>query len=298
MAAQASPHIPNNRGSGGPAEGEFIPLGDPSRFLAAAQELLDPPSVSFFVIANQKLSHQIMEILASAHGVSLRGDAPTLRNASDQIGTSYPEVLFLEQTIAASAKDDLKPYLKSWHEPELVFLLKSPADALQAYRLHAVDCIVTPIERDSVVRTVGHILEHIRLRRVGRLGEKLVELFRGVPASPHGVGRIPIRTNGRISLLRTEEIDWLEAQGDYVCLHSGAKKYLVRNKISTMAQQLGARAFVRIHRSMIVNVDRIRELQPLMYGEYSVVLSDGTRLTLSRSYRHKAFDLLTQGRSA
>jgi two-component system LytT family response regulator len=98
--------------------------------------------------------------------------------------------------------------------------------------------------------------------------------------------------------LRTEEIDWLEAQGDYVCLHSGTKKHLVRNKISTLEQQLGTTAFVRIHRSIIVSIDRIRELQPLMYGEYTVVLADGTRLTLSRSYRQRALDLLTQVRSA
>ncbi len=288
MANQASPHSPEN----------ILSFGDPSRFLAVAQKLLDPPSVSFFVLANEKLAGQLMEVLASAQGVSLRGQAQNLVHADEQIGMSPPEVLFIEQSIAASANSGLRQYMASWNEPDLVFLLNSPSDALQAYRLHALDCLVAPVERDSVIRTIGHILEHVRLRRAGVLGEKLVELFRSAPGFAHGAGRIPIRSNGRISFLRTEEIDWLEAQGDYVCLHSGTKKHLVRNKISAMVQQLGSSAFVRIHRSIIVNIDRIRELQPLMYGEYAVVLTDGTRLTLSRSYRNKAFGMLTQGRTA
>jgi two-component system LytT family response regulator len=128
------------------------------------------------------------------------------------------------------------------------------------------------------------------------LGEKLLEFFHGAPE--RRTGRIPVRSAGRISFLRTEEVDWLEAQGDYVCLHAGAKKHLVRNRISVLEKQLGGSTFVRIHRSIIVNTDRIRELQPLTYGEYSVVLADGTRLTLSRSYRQHVLDLLTQVRSA
>ncbi len=298
MANGTSPHPPDERGGGGLTEGQMFSLGDPSRFFAAAQKLLDPPSVSFFVIANQQSSGELLGILASAHGVVLRGDAQNLKQAGEKIGQNPPEVLIIEQTVATTDTDGLGQYLKSWNEPDLVYLLRSPSDALQAYRMHALDCLVAPLERDSVIRSLGYVLEHVRLRRAGKLGEKLVELFRGVPGSVPGAGRIPVRSNGRISLLRVEEIDWLEAQGDYVCLHCGAKKHLVRNKISAMAQQLAPPGFVRIHRSIIVNVDRIRELQPLMYGEYTVILADGTRLTLSRSYRHKAFDLLTQGRTA
>jgi two-component system LytT family response regulator len=298
MANGFSPQLPENRRGGGLTEGSLFAPGDPSQFLAVAQELLHAPSVSFFVIANQRAASELMENLASAQGVALRGHAQSLAHADEKIGRNPPEVLILEQTIAASNADGLDRYLKSWNEPALVFLLNTPSDALQAYRMHALDCLVSPIQRDTLIRSLGHVLEHVRLRRAGQLGEKLVELFRGVSGPVPGMGRIPIRSNGRISLLRAEEIDWLEAQGDYVCLHCGVKKHLVRNKISTMALQLGPPAFVRIHRSIIVNVDRIRELQPLLYGEYAVILTDGTRLTLSRSYRHKAFDLITQGRTA
>lgn len=106
--------------------------------------------------------------------------------------------------------------------------------------------------------------------------------------------RFIVKTGGRITFLRSSDIDWAEAQGDYVCLHVQGKKHLIRERISRLEQQLPQEAFIRIHRSSIVNIDRIREMQPLFYGEYSVVLEDGTRLTLSRSFKHRVFDRLTR----
>jgi len=104
--------------------------------------------------------------------------------------------------------------------------------------------------------------------------------------------RLLVKSNGRILLIRAEEVDWVEAQGDYVCLHVQGKKHLARQKISSLDQQLPSRMFLRIHRSTIVNLDRVKELQPLFYGEYAVILQDGTRLTMSRSFRERAFERL------
>ena len=97
--------------------------------------------------------------------------------------------------------------------------------------------------------------------------------------------RIVVKSGGKLTFLRSNEIDWAEAQGDYVCLHVQGKKHLIRERISRLEQRLPEKLFVRIHRSSIVNIDRIREMQPLFYGEYSVLLIDGTRLTLSRSFK-------------
>jgi two-component system LytT family response regulator len=101
-----------------------------------------------------------------------------------------------------------------------------------------------------------------------------------------------VKSAGKICFLKAEEIDWVEAERDYVRIHNGARKHLLRSTISGMEQQLPAERFLRIHRSTIVNVDRIREMQPLSYGEYAVILHDGTRLTLSRSFRERVFDRL------
>jgi two-component system LytT family response regulator len=298
MTNQASPHPVNNRGTELFPEGAFFPLTDPLRFVASAQEYLNPSSVSFLIVANPRLSRQLLGILASARGVMLQGEARSLKEAADRIGDRPPEVVFFEWNAAGSTREDLEHFLKSWKEPGVVLIVNSPSDALHAYQIHALDCLVMPIDREAVVRSIGHVLERVRLRRASLLGREFLGVLRSAPTFLRGVERIPLRSNGRISFLRTEDVDWIEAQGDYVCLHSGSTKHLVRSKISSMEQQLGSPAFVRIHRSTLVNVEKIRELQPLSYGDYAVVLVNGTRLTLSRSYRQRTLVRLMQTRSA
>jgi two-component system LytT family response regulator len=130
--------------------------------------------------------------------------------------------------------------------------------------------------------------------------EAAVPAFRAAMGTLHGNApgpvlpalRLMVKTAGRINFLRTEEIDYIEADRDYVRIHNGGRKHLLREKISKLEQQLPGDRFLRIHRSTIVNIDRIKEMQPLCYGEYSVILHDGTRLTLSRSFRERVFSRL------
>ncbi|HEX9005787.1 MAG TPA: LytTR family DNA-binding domain-containing protein [Bacteroidota bacterium] len=107
--------------------------------------------------------------------------------------------------------------------------------------------------------------------------------------------RLMVKSGGRIMFLRPEEIDWIAAQGDYVCLHVQDRKYLVRTKIGDLELTFAPDRFVRIHRSTLVAIDRIKEFQPLLYGEYVVTLLDGTKLTMSRSHRASVFRRLKAG---
>ncbi len=100
-----------------------------------------------------------------------------------------------------------------------------------------------------------------------------------------GADRIAVKMLGRVIFVRTAEIDWVEACGNYVVLHTGCERHIVRRTISGLHACLDPHVFVRIHRSHVVNIERIRELQPLDNGEWLVILSDGVHLTLSRSYR-------------
>jgi len=109
----------------------------------------------------------------------------------------------------------------------------------------------------------------------------------GVKVLPSGrpIDRIAVKTAGRVLILRVHEVDWIEASRDYVSLHVGEKEWLVREPISALEQRLTPAGFVRIHRSTLLNADRVRELIPLPRGEFTVVLLDGTELKLSRNYR-------------
>jgi two-component system LytT family response regulator len=140
--------------------------------------------------------------------------------------------------------------------------------------------------------------EQVAQRRNASLNQKLMHLLNDPPRTPQIRERIMVKSAGRISFLKTEEIDWIEAQGDYVRLYAQGRKFLIREKIGEMEQQFPVDRFIRIHRSTIVNVERIKEMQPLFYGEYAVILNDGTRLTLSRSFREKVFSRLTRARKS
>ena len=117
-------------------------------------------------------------------------------------------------------------------------------------------------------------------------------LLDSIRAQQQYLDRVIIRADGRITFLHTREIDWLEADDKYVHLHTGKSTRMVRQTLSAMEDQLDPKKFVRVHRSAIVNTDRIKELQPLFNGEHSLILEDGTRLTLSRKYKDRLFQLL------
>ena len=104
--------------------------------------------------------------------------------------------------------------------------------------------------------------------------------------------RLVIKTGGRVSFLKTAEIDWIESEGNYVRLHVGKETHLLRETLNQMEERLDSDQFLRIHRSTIVNLDRIKELQPWFHGEYRVLLQDGKQLLLSRKYREKLRGLL------
>ena len=117
-------------------------------------------------------------------------------------------------------------------------------------------------------------------------------LLENIKNKPQYLERLVIKAGGRITFLPTNEINWIEADDKYVHLHTSKARPMVRQTLSAMEAQLDPAKFRRVHRSAIVNVERIAELQPLFSGEYSILLQDGTKLTLSRNYRDKLFDLL------
>jgi two-component system LytT family response regulator len=123
-----------------------------------------------------------------------------------------------------------------------------------------------------------------------RIAGLLQHLGRGDVPLDEYLDRIMVRERERIRFVPTAEIDWLESEGNYVRLHTPAGNHLIRASLTGLLERLDPRRFVRIHRSTIVNVDRVREMQPWVGGDYMVILVDGRKLRVSRSYRHELLD--------
>lgn len=135
-------------------------------------------------------------------------------------------------------------------------------------------------------------MKQLKREDSGDLNTRLTAFLADLAPKPKEIERFAIKSTGRVVFLKVDDIDWIEAADNYVNLHAGADSHLHRETMSALEQLLPAGKFMRISRSTIVNVERIKELQPLFHGEYVVILRDGTRLTLSRSYRDKLDQLV------
>jgi len=134
-----------------------------------------------------------------------------------------------------------------------------------------------------VREAMSHATDNAIVQRVRQVAADLKVAI--PPSKGSAVDRLPIKVNGRIMVIRVADIDWIEADGDYVSVHVGNKTWLMRDTIAAVELRLALSGFVRIHRSTLVNAERVKELQPQDKGEYTVVLHDGTELKLTRHYR-------------
>ncbi|HEV3470771.1 MAG TPA: LytTR family DNA-binding domain-containing protein [Pyrinomonadaceae bacterium] len=172
--------------------------------------------------------------------------------------------------------------------PPVIFITAYDHYAVRAFEVHALDYLLKPFDRERFQAAMERAKRQIRRESSNNgIDERIIALLEQLREPARYSERLVVKTGGRVFFLNTDEIDWIEAEGNYVNIHTGKKSYLLRETISSLESQLDPREFVRIHRSAIVNINRIKELQPWSHGEYHILLHDGTRLTLSRSYREK-----------
>ena len=174
--------------------------------------------------------------------------------------------------------------------PAVIFITAYDQFAVGAFDVHALDYLVKPFDDARFAEAIARAKTAIRTARAGGLSERLAGLLEqlagGAPAEGW-LGRIVVKTGGRVVLVRVEDIDWIEAADYCVKLHVQGKVHVLRESLLTLESKLNPARFFRIHRSGIVNLDRITELQPFFKGEHLVLLKDGSRLKLSRGRRRE-----------
>ncbi len=217
------------------------------------------------------------------------------RETVQQVTTHEPALLFLDVQMPDLDGFAVVEALPAATRPAIVFVTAFDRYALRAFDVHAVDYLLKPFDTARFQEAFAHA----RLRASAppldapeRLRELLRELAARAEPPPAWLDRIAIGTGGSLKVIRTDEIDWLEAQGNYVRLHVGAAQHSMRSSISALASQLDPKRFLRTHRSYIVNVERIVEVQPWFAGQVIVVLRNGAKVHVSRSYRRALHEQL------
>jgi two-component system, LytTR family, response regulator len=230
---------------------------------------------------------RVVGMLRQEQDIELIGECSDGQQAVDAINSQHPDLVFLDVQMPACDAFGVIEKVGADKMPAVVFVTAYDEYALRAFEVHAIDYLLKPFGRERFQQTLQHARAHVERRRAGDLGKRLMALVQDIKPEPQKLDRLVVKSGGRVFFLRTEDIVWIEAAGNYVRLHLSEDSHLFRETMNGIEARLDPRRFVRIHRSRIVNSDRIKELQPWFNGEYVVVLQNGTRLTLSRGYREK-----------
>jgi len=234
---------------------------------------------------------RLRQLLEAEADLEIVGECANGREAVNAIRKESPDLVLLDVQMPVLDGFGVLAELSGGKLPAIIFVTAHDKFALKAFEVHAVDYLLKPFDRERLQTALRRAVDKIQHDQSGELNQRLTELLADLKPGARPLERLAIKTSGRVVFVRIDDIDWVEAADNYVNLHVGNEAHLHRETMAALEAMLPARKFLRISRSTIVNVDRIKELQPLFHGEYSVILRNGTRLTLSRGYREK-LDLL------
>ncbi len=245
-------------------------------------------SISALIVDDEPLSrHGLREILDSEKNISVIGEAHDGEEAVHQILKHHPDVVFLDIQMPEMNGFEVLKNIPSGKLPLIVFVTAYDEFAIKAFSTNALDYILKPYDPERVRSSLHRVKEMIRMKSTVTYSERMMEVLKSFQNAQKYPDRFSIRSAGKIYFVSSHEIVWIEAAADYIHLHTKNGKHITRETISSIEKQLDPSKFVRIHRSYIVSFDHIRELDPMHHGEYIALLSDGAKLTVSRTYKEK-----------
>jgi len=248
----------------------------------------------------------LRHLLADEPAIDMIGECRNGRDAVEWIRVRKPELVFLDIQMPLLDGFGVLRELKPEELPVIVFVTAYDRYALRAFEVHAIDYLLKPFSDARFQECLAEAQAQVRRRRLGDFSSRVAALvsdFGAIasaaggavgPSTPTGgtryTERLLVRTGERVTPIQVADIDWIDADGDYVRLHIGKVGYLLRSTMRHIEEQLDPRHFARVHRSTILNLDRVKELKPCYRSEYVAVLHDGMTLKLSRRSR-KALEL-------
>ncbi len=254
--------------------------------------MIESPLIRVLLVDDESLAREMLrEMLQDDPQVTIVGESCNGHEALEAIRTHSPDLIFLDVQMPELGGFEMLEALGK-DIPQVIFVTAYDQYAVRAFEVHALDYLLKPFDQERFDISWQRARAQILRDRNGGTDQRILALLEEMKAGNKYLERLVIKASGRIYFLETTEIDWIEAEGNYVSVHSGKKSHLLRETISSLEAQLDPKKFLRIHRSSIVRIDRIQELQPWFHGEYRIILQNGTQLTLSRNYRDKLQEAL------
>jgi two-component system LytT family response regulator len=250
--------------------------------------------IKAIIVDDVDLARQRIRMLLDDEEIEIVGEAANGRQAIGLIQELQPDLVFLDIQMPKIGGFEVIEQVGVENMPAVIFVTAYDEFALQAFEINAVDYLLKPFDKDRLKvavqrakREIGHEIPSAEIE------ERLRRLISEIRGTPKYLKRIPVKQKDGTTLVSVNDIDWIAASGPYLELHTELKTYLVREKISEVEIKLDPERFARIHRSIILNIDRVKTLHPLFNGDHLIILKDGTELNLSRTYHKRLISVLT-----
>lgn len=250
--------------------------------------------ITALIVDDEPLAREyICALLKTDDEIEIIGEAGNGREAADFIHANRPELVFLDIQMPEMDGFSLLKTLDAKNLPAIIFTTAFEDYAIRAFEFHALDYLLKPFDAERFEKAVRFAKERLSSREEREQeATQITELLKDFDEKPRFLERLLIKLNGRIIFLKVSEIDVIRADDKYVQLHAGKNVHLVRQTLGAMSRQLDPNRFVQIHRSVIINIERIRELQTMFSGELVVVMETGAEIPLSRNYKNRLFEVI------
>lgn len=248
---------------------------------------------SVLIVDDEPLARKgIQKLLAPRKEYKVVGECENGIQAVEKIQALQPDIVLLDIQMPGLDGFGVIDAIGVNRMPVTIFVTAYDLHAMKAFNVHAIDYLLKPVTAERMTVALERARAIFHQSRPSDFSANLRNLVEAMKPKEGPLERIVIKSVGKVTIVPVTEIEWIEAEGDYVKLHTAAKDHLLREKISVIETKLDPALFIRIHRSTIVRIQRIRELRPAFNGDHVVILRDGQKFAMSRKFREKVFGKL------
>jgi two-component system LytT family response regulator len=228
---------------------------------------------------------KLQRFLAPLPEFQVAAEADSVETGVAEITAHHPEIVYLDIQLGDHSGFEVIEAIRGSESPHIVFTTAYSEYAVRAFDVQALDYLLKPFDRDRFLRSIERVKAELADPEPGDLEERVRRVLANMPGQPAPIKQLLIRDRARAYFIPVDSIDRLSAAGNYVEIHAGGKVHLVREPLAKLAAQLDPCEFIRVHRTHVVKLTAIAELQPMFHGDYELVLRNGERLALSRRYK-------------
>jgi two-component system LytT family response regulator len=245
----------------------------------------DASKVRTLIVDDEPLARRrLRAMLADQAELDIVGEASNGTTAVQAITDKRPDLLLLDIQMPGKDGFEVLRNIAGVHQPVVVFITAHDEHAIRAFEVEAIDYVLKPVVEDRLHAAVRRAVSRLREQRRGDLASAMTKLLERVDRARDD-GRVPVKTERGVTLIPATDIQWVEADGDLVTLHTAKGCHVLRTTMADIESRLATPPFTRVHRSAIVNVDCIQEIQPLFKGDYVIVLKSGAQIRTGRTHR-------------